>query len=116
MDTATAKRAVAGIEIAIGAGAILAPDKLIAAYGMSPKEMNGIGKFGFRLFGIRNFMVGLALLSGRKEAEDLTLAVQVPDALMFAHAYRTGYVPKQAAAGALATAGLVTGLALAGRR
>lgn len=116
MNPATAKRAVIATEIAIGAGAILAPDKLVAAYGVPARELNGIGTFGFRLFGIRNVMVGLASLSGRKEAADFTLAVQVPDLLMFAHAYRTGYVPKRAAAGALATAGLVVGLSLAGRR
>ena len=83
---------------------------------MKPCELNGIGKFGFRLFGIRNLMVGLMLTSGRKEAEDFTLAVQAPDLAMFVHAYKTGYVPKQAAAGAIATASLVTGLSLAARR
>ncbi len=116
MDTATTKKAIAAIELGIGIGATFAPDKLIAAYGMKPSDLNGIGKFGFRLFGIRNFMVGLLLFSGRKEAEDFTLAVQAPDLVMFAHAYKTGYVPKQAAVGAIATAGLVSGLALAARR
>ena len=116
MDSAQLKRTIAGIETAIGLGATFAPDKLIAAYGMKPSDLNGIGRFGFRLFGIRNLMVGLLLFSGRKEAEDFTLAVQVPDTLMFAHAFKSGYVPKQAAGGALATAALVSGLALAARR
>lgn len=116
MTTAQLKRTVAGVETVIGAGAILAPDKLIAAYGMKPSELNGIGAFAFRLFGIRNLMMGLLLASGRKEAEDFTLAVQAPDLAMFVHAYRSGYVPKQAAAGAIATAGLVTALSLAARR
>lgn len=116
MDTATIKRTIVGIELAIGAGATLAPDKLIAAYGMKPSDMNGIGAFGFRLFGIRNLAVALANATGQQWADDFTLYIQAPDIAMFAHAYKSGYVPKQAAAGALATAGLVTGLALAARR
>ena len=116
MDQAQLTRAIVGIESAIGIGAIVAPDKLIAAYGMSPSEMNGIGAFAMRLFGIRNLAVAIATARGEKWARDFTLAIQAPDAAMFAHAYKTGYVPKQAAAGALATAGIVTALALAARR
>lgn len=116
MDRSQANRAVIAIESAIGIGAIVAPDKLIAAYGMSPSEMNGIGKFAMRLFGIRNLGVGLANLRGDQWARDFTLAIQVPDIAMFAHAFRAGYVPRTAAGGALATAGLVTALSLAARR
>lgn len=116
MDSAQLNRAIVVIESAIGIGAIVAPDKLIAAYGMSPKEMNGIGAFGMRLFGIRNLAVGIANAAGAQWARDFTLAIQAPDIAMFAHAFKTGYVPKQAAAGALATAGLVTALSLAARR
>ncbi len=78
--------------------------------------MNGIGTFGMRLFGIRNLSVGIANFAGSQAARDYTLAVQAPDIAMFAHAYKSGYVPKQAAVGALATAGLVTALSLAARR
>jgi hypothetical protein len=116
MDPAQANRAVVALESAIGLGAIVAPDKLIALYGMSPKELNGIGKFAMRLFGIRNLGVGIANATGAQWARDFTLYVQAPDIAMFAHAYKTGYVPKLAAGGALATAGLVTALSLAGRR
>jgi hypothetical protein len=116
MESDKLHRTVVALEAAIGIGAIVAPDKLIAAYGMSPKEMNGIGAFGMRLFGIRNLAVAVANASGQKWARDFTLAIQAPDIAMFAHAYKTGYVPKQAAGGALATAGLVTALSLAARR
>jgi hypothetical protein len=116
MTSTQLQRSVVAIETAIGVGAIVAPDKLIAAYGLEPSELNGIGKFGFRLFGIRNLCVALANAAGQPWASDFTLYVQAPDIAMFAHAYKTGYVPKQAAAGALATAGLVTALSLAARR
>lgn len=116
MNPTTAQRTVVALEAAIGVGSIVAPDKLIAAYGMKPSDLNGIGAFAFRLFGIRNVMVALANARGQAWAKDFTLAVQAPDALMFAHAFRTGYVPKPAAAGALATAGLVTALSVAARR
>ncbi len=116
MEPAKAQRAIVIIEAAIGIGAVVAPDKLIAAYGMSPKEMNGIGKFGMRLFGIRNVAVAIANARGEQWAKDFTLAVQAPDAAMFAHAFKTGYVPKQAAGGALATAGLVTALSLIAKK
>jgi hypothetical protein len=115
MDKDQAQRAIVAIEAAIGVGAIVAPDKLIAAYGMSPKEMNGIGAFAMRLFGIRNVAVALANARGERWAKDFTLAIQAPDIAMFAHALKSGYVPKTAAVGALATAGLVTALSLAAR-
>ncbi len=111
-----ANRAVIAIESAIGIGAIVAPQKLVALYGVPSSEVTGIGAFGMRLFGIRNLAVGVANAAGAQWARDFTLAVQAPDVAMFAHAYKTGYVPKQAAAGALATAGLVTALCLAARR
>src|SRR4051812_22903698 len=112
MDTKTMDRAVIGIESAIGVGAILAPEKLVALYGVPTSELTGIGAFAMRLFGIRNLAVGLASAAGAQWAKDFTLAIQAPDIAMFAHAYRAGYVPRQAAAGALATAGLVTALCL----
>lgn len=107
---------VIGIESAIGLGAILAPEKLVALYGVPASEVTGIAAFGMRLFGIRNLAVGLANARGARWAKDFTLAIQAPDIAMFAHAYKSGYVPKQAAAGALATAGLVTALSLAARK
>jgi hypothetical protein len=88
----------------------------VALYGVPTSEVTGIGAFAMRLFGIRNLAVGLANAAGAQWAKDFTLAIQAPDIAMFAHAYRSGYVPKQAAAGALATAGLVTALALGARR
>jgi hypothetical protein len=112
MDSAQTHRLIAGIESAIGLGAIVAPEKLVALYGISPREVNGIGAFAMRLFGIRNLAVALANLAGDQKARDFTLAIQAPDLAMFVHAYRTGYIPKQAALGAIATAGLVTGLSL----
>jgi hypothetical protein len=116
MDTQKLDRAIIGIEGAIGLGAILAPDKLVALYGVPSSEVTGIAAFAMRLFGIRNLAVALANAGGAQWAKDFTLAVQAPDIAMFAHAYRTGYVPKPAAAGALATAGLVTALCIAARR
>jgi hypothetical protein len=116
MDSARLNRIIAAIEIAIGTGAVLAPQKLVAVYGVPSGELTGIGAFGMRLFGIRNLLTGLSAASGSQYARDYTLAVQAPDIAMFAHAFKTGYVPRRAAAGALATAGLVTGLALTARR
>src|SRR3954447_5419098 len=109
-------RLVAGIESAIGLGAIVAPEKLVALYGVPAGELTGIGAFGMRLFGIRNLAVGLANFGGNQTARDFTLAIQAPDLAMFVHAFRSGYVPRQAAAGAIATAGLVTALSLAAKR
>jgi hypothetical protein len=116
MDSAKLHRTIVGIEGAIGVGAILAPEKLVALYGVPSGEVTGIAAFGMRLFGIRNLAVALANAGGQQWARDFTLAIQAPDIAMFAHAYKTGYVPKQAAAGALATAGLVTALSLAAKR
>jgi hypothetical protein len=115
MDKAQINKTIVAIEAFIGVGAVVAPDKLVALYGVPAKDMNGIATFGMRLFGIRNLAVAVANAAGKQWARDFTLAIQAPDIAMFAHAFKDGYVPKQAAVGALATAGLVTGLALAGR-
>lgn len=115
MHSTTAQRTVVAVESLIGLGAIAAPEKLVALYGVPSGEVTGIAAFAMRLFGIRNLAVGLANASGRKWAKDFTLYIQAPDLAMFAHAFRSGYVPKQAAAGAMATAGLVTALSLVAR-
>ncbi len=116
MTSEQLNRTVAAIEIAIGAGATFAPEKLVATYGVPASDMNGIATFGMRLFGVRNLAVGLLSLQGNQSARDFTLAIQAPDVAMFAHAFKTGYVSKRASTGALATAGLVTGLLVAARR
>jgi hypothetical protein len=116
MDSERLHRIIAAIESAIGIGAIVAPEKLVALYGVPSSEMNGIGAFAMRLFGIRNLSVGLANFAGSQPARDFTLAVQAPDLAMFVHAFKTGYIPKRAAAGAISTAGLVTILSLAAKR
>ncbi len=100
-------RAAAGTALAIGVGALLAPRALVRLYGMDPAEMTGVGAFGWRLFAVRNIVLGGAALAGHPAARDVTLFIQAPDQLVFAHAFRTRSIPRPTAALAMLTSALV---------
>ena len=109
-------RTTAGIALAVGIGAALAPARLLQVYGVDPDEMGGPGALGWRLFAVRNLAVGLAAMGGNRTARDMILPVQAADQLVFAHAYRSAAVPRAAALGAMATSGVIVALELAARR
>ena len=112
----TIYRAQAGIALAVGVGATLAPRHLARLYGMDHREMTGPGDLGWRLFGARNLVVGAVGLRGSQLMRDVTLAVQVPDQLVFAHAYRTRSIPRATSVMAMLTSGAVIATGLLARR
>lgn len=116
MTKATLDRLVAGIPALVGAGALATPSKLVALYGADPAQMTGIGAFGWRLFAIRNLMVGGLAARDPDAWRTFILATQLPDQLVFAHAFRTRSIPRPTAALAMASSGAVVALCLAARR
>ena len=112
----TIYRAQAGIALTVGLGAIVAPRRLARLYGLDHRDMTGPGDLGWRLFGARNLVVGSLGLGGSQLMRDVTLAVQVPDQLVFAHAYRTRSIPRTTSVMAMLTSGAVIATGLAARR
>ena len=110
------QRTTAGIALAVGIGALVAPRKLLGVYGVAPGEVGGAGELGWRLFAVRNLFVGGAALGGNPTARAMVLPVQAADQALFLHALRTGSVPARAAIGAMATSGVIVALELAARR
>jgi hypothetical protein len=116
MEAETLRRATAGLALAVGAGAVLAPARLLSVYGVEPGALGGVGALGWRLFGVRNLFVGGAAWCGDATARAMIPPVQAADQALFAHALRTSSVPAAAAIGAMATSGLIVALELAARR
>lgn len=114
-DARTLHRVAAGVALLVGAGAAIAPRRLVALYGVDPDEMTGVGEFGWRLFAVRNLVVGGAALAGHRAAQDTVTLVQVPDQIVFWHALRSGAVPRTTGVLAIATSAAVAGLGLAAR-
>lgn len=108
-------RANAVVALAVATGALLSPETLVRAYGVDGKEMTGIGAFGWRLFAMRNVALGVSVLRGSAAARDMFLPIQILDQAVFAHAYRSGSVPKPAAIGAMVTSAVIIGLDLVRR-
>lgn len=82
---------------------------------MDADELTGTGAFGWRLFGVRTMAIGAVNLTGSQLMRDLTVAVQIPDQLVFAHAYRTRSVPRGSAALAMVISGGVVATGLVAR-
>ncbi len=110
------RRTTAGIGVAVGLGALVAPARLLRLYGVNPNELGGAGELGWRLFAVRNLFVGGAALGGNHTARAMVLPVQAADQALFVHALRTGSVPARAGIGAMATSGVIVALELAARR
>lgn len=110
MAQRTAELGVGTIATAVGVAALVAPDRLTRLYGA--EAPNGVGAVGWRLFGVRNVVIGGAMLAGQPWALRLAAPVQVPDAAVFLQAVRTGAMPRWSGTLALATAGAVAGLGL----
>jgi hypothetical protein len=110
------ERAMAGIALAVAAGSLAAPQQLVRLYGVDPREMTGIGAFGWRLFAMRNVALGVRALRGDEAAISLFGPIQLLDQAVFAHAYRTRSIPRPAAVGAMLTSGAIIALDLARRR
>lgn len=116
MTTDTARRLAGTIPLLIGLGAVAAPDRLVQLYGVDRSEMTGIGAFGWRLFGVRNIVIGAAAVAGHPLARDVTLAIQAPDQAVFAHAFATRSIPRPTAVLAMASSAAVAALAYRARR
>ena len=111
-----ARNAIAGIRIAIGAGALLAPRTTGELFGVDVAA-NEAAVYPLRLFGARElFMAAPFVLGGSDElttyAIQAGIAVDAADAVAAAAAGATGSLPKRSAvmAGAVALAAVGLGV------
>ncbi len=112
----TPHRALAGLALLIGAGAVLSPRALLRLYGVAPAAVTGPAAFGWRLFGVRTAAIALAALRGSPAARAAVLPIQLADQAVFAHAAATRALPGRTAPLAMASSAVLIALDLAGRR
>jgi len=108
-------RASGAIASSVGLSAILSPRLLLRAFGIAPNDVTGAAAFGWRLFGVRTLAVGASAYRGDEAARAAILPVQIADQAVFAHALRTGAVPRRSAALAMAVSGVLIVLDLLAR-
>lgn len=109
----TVWRTVSALALSVGAGFAVAPGQLSRFYGMPDDEMTGTAAFGWRLFAVRNLVVGGAALGGSVPARQAILPVQLLDQVVFLHALATKSVPRRPALLAMATSGVIIAMCLA---
>lgn len=107
IDSDTARHALAGMRLAMGTSAILAPRMLGRAFGLDP-ERNPAAPLIARMFGARNVAIGIRLFDAQGEELDYWLqagvAVDAFDAIAVVVARARGYVPTRTAVLGLAAA------------
>jgi hypothetical protein len=108
-------RCLAAFALAIGIGALLAPRLLLRLYGVPAGDLTGSGQIGWRLFAVRQIWIAAAAFAGDRRARDAVLAIQAPDLVIFALAYRTRSIPRVAAVLALLSAAGVAALSALAR-
>ncbi|HYF24292.1 MAG TPA: hypothetical protein VD931_00995 [Baekduia sp.] len=111
---ATTMRAVGGVQFAIGLLALLSPSALAGIFGMN-RDMDGDSRFAWRLFAIRQMLLGTGNAMRDESTEKANLAIQALDLGLFGQALRSGSVPRRTAIMALGTAGSVTAGSLLAR-
>lgn len=108
------------IQLGIGIVTMVSPKLFSRAYGMSDESATGEGLFAWRLFAIRQILMGVGTLNGNETVRRGNWIVQVADVSIFAQFLHTGDVGKRTSIPALMTAGLgftLTSIAhLVGRR
>ncbi len=110
----TLSRLAAGISVDVGILTTLTPTFAMRLYQVPEEQATGAARFGLRLFGVRNVMIGGAALAGNEQAKTAVLAMQVPDQLIMWHALLAGYIPRKTALLALMTSTAVLSLAAVG--
>ena len=100
VEADTAHRTLAGMRLAMGASAILAPRVLGRAFGLDP-ERNPAGPLIARMFGARNVALGTRLLLADREERAwwarAGVAIDAFDAAAVLAARVRGYVPTRTA-------------------
>lgn len=113
-----ARLTLAGIRIANGATALVAPQKLAERLGVDADA--GPMGYPFRMFGIRTILIGLDLLSSdptvRRPAVRQAVLIHATDTVSAFVTGVTGGLPRKGAVAATAISAINTGLALLAAR
>jgi len=98
--------------LTVGLAAAASPQRFLGLFGVDRREVTGAAAFGWRLFAARNLVIGFEAHRGDRTALGFFLPVQIADQIVFAHALRTGAVPRYGALMAMGTSGLIIALDL----
>ncbi|MDQ3411500.1 MAG: hypothetical protein M3509_05220 [Chloroflexota bacterium] len=110
-------RGVAVAALLVGIGFALAPKRFVRLFSLPADGMTGTAALGWRLFAIRNVVIGGAVLAGSVPARRVVLLTRLLDQLVFLHALVTKSVPRRSAVLAMATSASIIGMsAIASRQ
>ena len=108
-------RVLGTLQLMIGTASLVSPGHFAALYGMR-KDMDGEAAFAWRIFAIRQLMLGTGNVANDASTRKANLAIQALDMGLFAATLQTGSVSRRTSLMALATAtGAGTASALAYR-
>ncbi len=106
-------RVLGSLQLMIGAASLVSPGHFAELYGMR-RDMDGEAAFAWRIFAVRQLMLGTGNVVGDASTRRANLAIQGLDVGLFASTLHSGSVPRRTSVMALATAmGAGTASALA---
>ncbi len=112
---ATTMRGVGALQFTIGGGALIAPRKLAASFGIPPGQLTGDAVLAIRLFAIRQLLLGAGDAVRDPSTTRANLVVQSLDIALFVSTLRSGSIPRKTSLMALTTAIGVTAASIASR-
>ena len=118
LDPETARQAVGGVSVGLGALAVVAPGRTAALFGL--RQRSGPVPLLVRMVGVRNAVAGLRTLQAdeadRTRALQAGLALGAVDATAVLLAARKGVLSKRAAAGVLVLLAALAALGIVASR
>jgi len=84
-------------QMLIGAITVVTPESTRRLAGLEWARMTGPGFLGWRLFGLRQLLLGAGVASGVEPVRSANWILQPADLVVFARAYRSGSIPRDTA-------------------
>jgi hypothetical protein len=92
-----AMKALGALQTAIGIGVLAAPASDVELAGLHWRRMTGESLFGWRLFAVRQVLLGAGVAAGIEPVRRANWLLQPADLALFVHAYRTRSIPRRTA-------------------
>ena len=111
-----ALRTLGALQTALGLAVLLSPRRGGQIIELRSRRMTGEAVFGWRLFALRQLLLGAGVATGAEPVRPANWLLQPADLALFIHAYRKQSIPRRAALSSMALAASANGTLVLARR